>query len=103
MTDSEVVKLKNGSEEVPQLVTVTMVALRGLLDPEKGVQGATALYDLVMKCRDDSYQFFGNNQQYLENLDLVESSGTIHQSIKNIVLSAVDGEGMNMAIVNPIA
>lgn len=61
-----------------------------------------ALYDLVMKCRDRSYQFFGDNEKYLQDLKLVEASGDIHGSIKNIVLSAVRGDGIDMVLSSPV-
>jgi len=93
----ETLRLKNGAEEAEQLVVVTMMSLRHLME-----ERPLALYDLVMKCRDRSYQFFGDNENILLNLGLVEANGDIHGSIKNIILSAVRGDGLDMVLGSPI-
>lgn len=93
--------LKNGGKEVDTLVGQVMMSLRGLFD--NGVAGALAVYDLHEKCKNPDYEIFGPNIEPLENLHLIDSNGTIHNSIKNVVLSAVEGEGMEMALGSPVA
>lgn len=92
--------LKNGSKEADALVRVLMMSLRGLWD---GIGGALAVYDLVEKCKNPDYEIFGSNTEKLENLRLIDSNGTIHGSIKNVVLSAVEGEGLDMTLGSPVA
>lgn len=98
----ETVLLKNGSTEAKTLVIVILTSISSLMK-----SNPMAFYDLVMKCRDSSYKFFGNNIDILLKLSLVQSSsetgrsGHIHSSIKNIVLSAVEGEGLELNIVSP--
>ena len=91
------VKLKNGGVEMDILTQGVLLALKNLI-----TDNSVAFYDLVMKCRDDQYEPFGNSSAILKHVSLMESGGTIHSSIKNIVLSAVDGDEGEMHIVDPI-
>jgi hypothetical protein len=94
----ETVKLKNGSEEVEALVKVTMISLGGLFEEKPLV-----FYDLVMYCRDNSYEWFGHNQSICKELSLLLPDGSVHDSIKNIVLSAAVGSDLDMRLVSPVA
>jgi hypothetical protein len=94
----EVIRLKNGTEEAKPLVAVTMMSLEHVMD-----ERPLALYDLVMMCRDHDYEPFGTNGDYLKDLRLVEQNGSIHDSIRNIVLSAVKGDGIDMVLGSPVA
>ena len=91
-------KLKNGAEELPQLITVTMMSLDNLMKTNP-----IALVDLVLKCKDRDYKFFGNNEAILKDLALVADDGMVHGSIRNIVLSAVTGEGLDIGLGSPLA
>ena len=91
------VKLKNGGVEMDILTQGVLLALKNLL-----TGNVIAFYDLVMKCRDDQYEPFDNSPAILKRVNLMESGGTIHSSIKNIVLSAVVGDEGDMHIVDPI-
>lgn len=98
-------RLKNGSVEPMPVVVATMVSLDNLLK-----RHVTAFYDLVMICRTanrphqlNRYQPFGNNDQVLRDLALLEADGSVNTSIKNVVLSAVTGDGLDMALGNPRA
>ena len=92
----KLLKLKNGSEEPDVLVTSTMMSLRGLLG-----NNPIAFYELTMKCRDDSHEFFGNTEKDLQGLRLVQTDGKIHKSIRNIVQSAVTGDGLDLSLESP--
>jgi hypothetical protein len=93
----ESVKLKNGSEELKGLVIVVMASLRHLM-----AEQPLALYELAMKARDKGHVIFGNLDKPLKEMALLEHGNTIHSCIKNIVLSAVEGDGFDMCLVNPI-
>lgn len=88
-------KLKNGSEEFQPAVIATMMAIRSL--------DAAHLYELAMKCRDRDHKLFGNAGEILQARKLISPSGQIHHTIRNIVLSAIEGDGADMTIGNPIA
>jgi hypothetical protein len=92
----KVIKLKNGSEEVEPIVLVTMASLHKLFQDQP-----IAAYELVMKCRDRTHKFWGNYQDVLEKWALVQSDGNVHDSIQNIVLSAVTGDGLYMTLSSP--
>jgi len=98
----QITKLKNGTEEAAPLVTVTMVSIQHLWD--SGLPGVLALSDLVQICRrDPKYQKFGSNEDTLKKLALLQSRGDVHDSIRNIVLSAFSGEGLELTLGSPVA
>jgi len=41
-------------------------------------------------------------EEYFRKLNLVDSSGAIHDSDRNVILSAVTVDGMNIRITSPI-
>lgn len=94
----ETVTLKNGAEEALPLVTVTMLSIRSLMQKDP-----IAFYELVMKCRDRQHQFYGNTGEVLQSLSLLDNRGCVQGSIRNIVLSAVEGDGLEMSIRSPVA
>lgn len=97
----DMMKLKNGSEEVKPLVNVTMFSLDELIKTNP-----TAFYDLVMLCRDDTYKPWGPNGKALKDRSLAsecEGDWLVCNSIRNIVLSAAEGEGMGMSLGSPLA
>jgi hypothetical protein len=90
-------KLKNGSEEHDGLVGVTMMSIRQLTKTHP-----IAFYELVMLARDPKHKLFGNTDEPLNALSLI-TNGQIHDSIRNIILSAVEGEGREMTLGSPKA
>jgi len=68
--------------------------------------GMLALYDLVELCKNPDYNI-SYSQNTLLSLALVtqQSAGkfTVHDIVKNVVLSAVEGEGMETSLGSPIA
>lgn len=94
----ETVQLKNGAEEAVPLVNVTMMSLRKLFD-----ELPIVLYELVMLCRDSNHKPFGNCAKDLLDLNLIGPSNRPHNSIRNIVLSAVSGDGLDMTLGSPVA
>jgi len=94
----ETVRLKNGTEEDKPSVVMTMMSLEHVMD-----ERPLALYDLAMMCRDRNYEPFGSNGSYLKDLNLVDQDGSIHNSIRNIVLSAISGDGLDIVLRNPVA
>lgn len=92
-------KLKNGSEELKSLVLLTMISLRNLIETNP-----IAFYELVTKCRDDSHRLFGNTVEVLKRfVPTQDERGRVHESIKNIVLSAAEGDGLEMTLGSPFA
>ncbi len=94
---TEVVELKNGSKEDKRIVVVIMVSLRNLIKTHP-----IALCELIMKCKDANHQFFGNTGEVLQGLCLVQIDGSVNTSVSDIVLSAVEGDGLDMTLSSPI-
>lgn len=99
MSEIETVLLKNGTKESKALVIGVMVSLRALTG-QQTIQSAIGFYELVMACRDSDHKIQGNDGEILEKMGLMKD-GVIHDSVRNIVLSAVVGEDLNMTIVDP--
>ena len=93
----ETVTLKNGTEEAKPLVAVMMLTLEHLFEEDP-----IAAYELVMLCRNKDHVLFGNTGATLKDLSLVERDGRVCQSIRNVVLSAVVGDGLDMILQSPV-
>ena len=95
----EQLTLRNGSTEPAPIVQATMMALRGMMND---ILGITALYDLHQICLGKNYKPSDRQLEYLKSRALLQTDGRPHDSIRNVVLSAIDGEGLDMKIVNPV-
>ena len=94
---TKTVRLKNGTEEGRQLVGALQLIMGGLFDEEP-----MAAYELVELCKDPSHVLFGNAGAELKDRRLLEGDGSVHGSIRNIVLNSVEGEGLDLKLVSPI-
>lgn len=93
------VRLKNGTEELSTLIAVVMLSLKNLIGDDP-----ISFYELVMKARDRNHKVFSQHQiDVLTRLGLMEPEGNLHQSVINVVLSAVTGEGLGMSLGDPVA
>jgi hypothetical protein len=99
MNPLAMIRLKNGSEEPQALIAVSMIALKSLIGEDP-----ISFYELVMKARDRNHKVFSQHQtDVLKGLSLMEPSGNLHQSVTNVVLSAVTGDGLSMTLGDPVA
>jgi hypothetical protein len=89
----ETLTLKNGAQEAQPLVSITTILLKNLIREDP-----IAFYELVMCCRDAEHTPFGNTAEKLQARRLYP----VHDSIRNIVLSAVTGEGLAMQLGSPV-
>jgi hypothetical protein len=90
--------LRNGSEAAESAVRVIMISLDELLAKEP-----IAFYELAAVCRDPQHVIFGNCAGKLRERGLLESSGKPHGLVRDVVLSAVAGEGGDMHLQSPEA
>ncbi len=97
----EMVRLNNGTQMAKPLVMSVMMSINGL--EQQGLSGMLAVYELVEVCKDKDYKPSPDNMKKLQDLRLLEKSGKPHDSIRNVVLSAVQGEGIDMTIGSPVA
>ena len=93
----DILKLRNGSEEGKSVVTCLMISLRRLLD-----DSPTAFYELVQLCKNPDHEVFVVALWKLKELCLVTPEGDVLGSIRNVVLSAVSDEGIDLTLGSPV-
>ncbi len=76
------IRLKNGSQEIESRVAIVIVTFRDLYS---------------------SYELPRQIQALLRERSLVAADGSIHSSIRNAILSAVDSSGAEMPLGSPMA
>ena len=101
MTD--IVTLRNGYTTSRVSMAVTFLHVELLLK-----QNSMAFYDLVTACRNPEHQLWPESEEILMLSTLVESvdaagRARIHEHTRSVVLSMVEGEELEMHLVNPIA
>jgi hypothetical protein len=94
-TNLNMVKLKNCSEVPESMVIVTMLSLETLISTNP-----IAFYELVQKCRNPKHKMFADTEEDIKGLGLMHS-GSVHECIRNIVLSAVEGDDLDMRLTSP--
>jgi hypothetical protein len=101
MSDSdEMVVLKNGKAAPRSLINTVHLALVHLAS-NGSVPDALAAISLADFCR-NGVAISGRELTILTEMTLVESDGSVHDTIKDIVLSATVGSSFNLRVVNPI-
>jgi hypothetical protein len=96
--EMKIVALKNGTQEPEVLVVTTMMNLDLLMESDP-----LAVYEMTMLCRDENHRLWGGYASTLARFGLLQPDGKVHSSIKNIVLSAVQGEDLEMKLGSPLA
>lgn len=94
----ETVILKTGVEVPRAFVEVATGSLESLLESYP-----IAFYELVMLCRDSNHELFGNTDEILRVHGLIEADDQPHDIIRLVVLASVDGEGLDLKLVSPLA
>lgn len=97
-TSVEVVKLKNGSTAPKGLVLATMTTLRYLFAKDPVVS-----YELVCKARNPVHVFWADTAADLRKLGLIGPNGNMHESVRNVVLSATSGDDADLTLGDPLA
>lgn len=98
MTEITTVALRNGTQEAKPLVAVLAMVLPDLMK-----ENPIAFVELVALCRDPSHQLFGNTGEVLRARQLIDTEGKVHDSCRNIILSSVEDDSLDMMLVSPIA
>lgn len=94
----DLVTLKNGNRGLEPLVKVVMLSLGHLFENDPIV-----FYELTMKCRDENHSFFGKTGDVLKELKLIEPDGSTIDMVRDVVLSAVTGDMLEMTLGSPFA
>ncbi len=97
---SELVTLRNGTQEGKAGVAVMHAILSNLMDTQPIV-----FFELVSFARDRNHKFWGDCGDELVKRNILSKDGTgtysIHETTKNIIVSSVEGDGMDMTLVDP--
>lgn len=99
MTDMpETLMLRNGVEAATAVVVVTFTHLKKMFHEEP-----LCFWDAVMIARDPNYQPFGTNGHKLVGWGILDNDEkTMHAAIREVILAAVEGDGLEMKLVNPV-
>ena len=90
--------LKNGTKERSELVLSVMTILESMFKDHPIV-----FMEFVELCRNPHHQVFGDVlEQYSELISIGDTKYHVHERVRNIVLSAVSGEGWTMCLGNPV-
>lgn len=89
-------ELKNGSKVPAAVVNSSLLVFTVLLN-----RNPLALYELIKKCKDDSHKLWVGTESVLKNLSLLDADGKVHESICDVLLSAVTNDGLDLAIGSP--
>ncbi len=103
LSDNEgpTVTLKNGTLYSRRHVKNVMERIKTM--QHEIPNGALLLHELVAKCNHRDHEFMDNCiGRKLEELGFVDPDDCVPASIRDIVLSAVTGEGLDMGFGSPI-
>ena len=94
---TNLIKLKDGTYIPEAIAKVLSISLKGLMQ-----NNPIAFYEFVTKCRNSDHEMFGNTPEVLQSLSLIEQDGQIRNEVKKFVLNSVEGENLEMRLVNPV-
>ena len=89
--------LKNYSQESVSMILVSMFSLQMLMKQNPGL-----FAEFVELCRNPDYKLSDTSRKNLETLNFIRN-GAVNTSLRNIVLSAVEGNGLEMRLIFPVA
>lgn len=91
------IQLRNGSHESAKFVNKIMESLRTLFDKD-----GVALCELVWKCESSRHHLLSPASAKLKKLGLIDERERAAESVRNVVLSAVRREGIDIWLDSPI-
>lgn len=93
----QTVKLRNGTEEVAMMVPIIMMHLKSMFADDP-----IAAYEIVMHARDRNHPPWNETMTArFKSLSLLESDGRMHDTVRNIIVSAVTGDLLDMTLRDP--
>lgn len=105
----ETLTLKNGESEAKVLVNVVFMHLKTLLtqkegnDAMDGMMRGMVVYELHQVCSGKQEKVWSQPiEDLLVQLGLMQEGGAVHSSIRNIVLNSLEGEGLDLHLVDPV-
>jgi len=100
---NDATRLRTGTVVHKGVLMTTMLALGTLADSARnGNLGAVlALSDAVSLARDPGYTLFPSCEESLNRCGLLQD-GAMHDAIRDVILAATEGDGMDLQIVSPL-
>lgn len=81
-----------------ELVRVVAASFQNLF-----ITKPTIAYELVMLARNTQHEFFDKGwEKECEELNFLEPGGTMHDSVRNILVSMAEGEELEMRLISPL-
>jgi len=99
MTDKNTIRevlLRDGTTQPEPLVMTTYVALLKLMD------SPMRFLDVAEAAREES-PLHPNSVPSAAALALVDENGDMHSSVRSVIRSCIEGEGLEMRLVSPFA
>jgi hypothetical protein len=97
-TPKELKKLRNGSMVPGPIVGTVWVSLSWLMR-----NNPIVAYELIERARDPNYDLSPQTTELLVGLALLEADGkTMHEAVRDVLLSSAKGEGLAMEFIFPI-
>jgi hypothetical protein len=90
--------LRTGAEVPDGITRAVLLSLKRLM-----TKNPVALFELAELARDPSHRLAGGAGTVLRDLSLADEGGNLHDSVRAVVLAAVDGEGTGMYLRSPYA
>lgn len=90
----DTVILRTGVEAPKVLVTAMHLVCRTMLN-----ENPLAMFDAVSMARDSSYQPFGDNGQVLRDAAMLDCTGKMHSSVREVLCALFEGELMGMRLL----
>lgn len=92
------VTLKTGKTVPEAIVITTMRSLRSLMESD-----LITFFKLVELCKDSKHELWGEAGEKLKALSLIQTDGSIHADVREVVLASVESVGMGLTLVSPVA
>ncbi len=93
------VLLRNVPRVSAVLIEPLMLILESLFD--EGLAGVYAVIELVELCRDPTHVCSKDEEEKLRELSLIGTDGRVHETTRDVVLSAASGDGVGLVLVSP--
>ena len=95
-TAMETVILRTGVEAPKVLVATMYLVCESMMD-----ENPIAVFEAVSLARDPSHQLFGNSGNVLRDAAMLDCSGKMHRSVREILCAFFEGEMMDMKLLGP--
>jgi hypothetical protein len=98
----QIAYLKNGSVESKDAVDSTLFALENLKGiTNRGMDGSLAIFELNALCKNPQHSPYGTTGDILKEYAFLDKNGQVHDTVRNVVLSAVTEEGVILKVGDP--